>query len=816
LLVGCSKDGPGETSIGPGGGEVRADGFVLSVPAEALSETVGIRVVSTDVGPEVPGRVRISRVFQVLPETVQFVIPVTVTIPYLSERLPSGVLARSADVRRSNVTRAIERLDGLPVDDSAQIVFGDSLSLGTFWATAPTGPQPVSAKILPELQVVSQGQQAQYQVEFRDQSDVLMEGVAVTWTTSDPAVATVDDAGLATALAPGPVVIMASAGAAQGRARLKVASTAPFPRSFTWENPVPQANTLWAVSGDDSRVLMAGAEGMVVLREGADWSRLLTMPSTVFRGLAVRPSEVVAVGTRSGQGLLVRWDGTQLSELAVPDTELTSIWGDASVAAALGDGPNLAMLDEAGDWMVSPTPVTEPLLAAGSRAGEVDRELFVVGARGSVDRYSHGEWLPLSASAPLEQIQIAAVTEGEEAWAVSADTLRHFSVEAGWTTVTTPEGLAFHALGLAGDSLLMAAEGPGGQTTLLVGNGSGFDSYRPNGMGRINALWGRSAGDLFAVGDRGAVWHFDGTEWSSLLEGSTADVVGLVAFDSGQVFAAANACLNFACTAQQGLVLERGTDGRFTPMSGPFTFRLVGLGGAAADDFWAVGQGGYAFRWDGATWASVSVPATLLTSVLSCPREVWAAGESGTEVDATGVGSGGGNAIFREGAGIFHSAVQVDRRLYGAACAGRDLFAVGESLVIRVEAGEALVLNPYDDAIRNATWRTVFATEDGQAFIGGDAGWILHWTGSNFEAHDSPGDLPVDGVEALWGTDIGNIWAVGALGGGGSFLIHYNGAVWERISTGSDRLLSAGAGIPGGNVWLGGEAGTILRGTPQP
>lgn len=56
-----------------------------------------------------------------------------------------------------------------------------------------------------------------------------MSGAPITWATSDPAVATVDSAGVVTGMTPGTVTITASAGTVNGTASITV-SLAPVAR----------------------------------------------------------------------------------------------------------------------------------------------------------------------------------------------------------------------------------------------------------------------------------------------------------------------------------------------------------------------------------------------------------------------------------------------------------------------------------------------------------------------------------------------------------------------------------------------------------
>ena len=88
----------------------------------------------------------------------------------------------------------------------------------------PEPARPTTVTVSPattELTVL--GATVQLSAEVRDQNDRVMAGATVTWTTSASSVATVDAAGLVTAVGNGTATITASAGSASGSAAVTVA-----------------------------------------------------------------------------------------------------------------------------------------------------------------------------------------------------------------------------------------------------------------------------------------------------------------------------------------------------------------------------------------------------------------------------------------------------------------------------------------------------------------------------------------------------------------------------------------------------------------
>ena len=797
----CQKPkdaGVAGTEVGAAGGTVEGDGVTLTVPPGALDAAVRLQIAVSDSGaPEVAGRVRTGRVALITPERTEFLVPATVTFRYDPVRLPLGVAAALSDLRRTGVSRAIERLAAIAVDPGAPSVSGDTLRLGTFWTTAPAGRLATTVAVTPEVAVVRLGDSVRFAAEVRDQDGAVLPDATVAWSAEKAKVASIDPSGLARGLLAGTTPVVARSGAAQAKGVLKVVSASPLPRSFSFESPLPGANDLFAVRGDAARVLVAGASGQVAQLGEGGWKTLSSSAGAVFHDVVPAGSGFVAVGGRAGQGVLTTAQGEAPTSLTVPDTELESIWIGALGGMAVGAGPNLALAPDAAlGWSVAPSPVSEPLLAVGGSGGAP----WVVGARGSVYRRSEGAWLGL-ATRPLAQLQRRAVVRGEEAFATSGDTLSRFA-QGAWTALAVPAvpALTLTALGASPDAIAVAGTGSDGQTTVLLDEGAGFRAFAL-GAEPLYALWGRSASDFWAAGRAGAVWHFDGASWSQMAEGPRADVAALAILDASHVYAAANACTDAACETREPRVLARGPDGRYGPMPGELSGELSALAVVAASDVWAVGEGG-AFRYRGAAWEPFTahgLPAGALSDVAACPGALYLAGAGG----------------LAQQSGDGFSAVQgVSGAMRAVACAGSAAFAVGDFAIYRVENGSGVPLDPTADHLRQAAWRVAWASTDGDLFVGGEARWILHFDGAHFEAFDRPAGLDVQRVAALFGTGFGDVWAAGSLHDGTSFLAHFDGAFWTTRDPALERGLAAVRGLPDGQVWLGGDRGAILRGAP--
>lgn len=104
----------------------------------------------------------------------------------------------------------------------------------------------------------------------------------------------------------------------------------------------------------------------------------------------------------------------------------------------------------------------------------------------------------------------------------------------------------------------------------------------------LRALWGSGASDIWAVGEAGAIVHYDGTAWSQVT-------------------------------------------------NSPTTLDLRGVWGTAANDVWAVGDSGVMLHFDGSGWSKgVHLTSRTLRAVWGDPSgDVWVVGDTGTMLRLT-------------------------------------------------------------------------------------------------------------------------------------------------------------------------------------
>jgi hypothetical protein len=109
-------------------------------------------------------------------------------------------------------------------DGTAEIIVTSGAAADT--ATVEVDRSVASVTVVPATASIDVGETAQFTAEARDANGFLISGVAFVWSSTDAAIATVDQTGLATAVNPSVAGIVATTGALADTAMLVIAEQA--------------------------------------------------------------------------------------------------------------------------------------------------------------------------------------------------------------------------------------------------------------------------------------------------------------------------------------------------------------------------------------------------------------------------------------------------------------------------------------------------------------------------------------------------------------------------------------------------------------
>lgn len=187
-----------------------------------------------------------------------------------------------------------------------------------------------------------------------------------------------------------------------------------------------------------------------------------------------------------------------------------------------------------------------------------------------------------------------------------------------WETRSTGIDRDVNALWGTSDTDVWAV---GARGLLVHHDGFGWSPQpAPTEKRRLNALWGPpEGGHMVAAGEAGTVLDFNGASWARRDIPVPSELRAVWGFSPDDVWVAGS----FATWHWNGTTWQAAT--------GSASRDIYGLWGAAPDDLWAVGAWGTVLHYDGAAWTMVNAGTGLrLRDVWgAAPDDVWAVGERG-------------------------------------------------------------------------------------------------------------------------------------------------------------------------------------------
>lgn len=332
--------------------------------------------------------------------------------------------------------------------------------------------------------------------------------------------------------------------------------------------------------------------------------------------------------------------------------------------------------------------------------------------------------------------------------------------------------------------------------TTAACNTDGWCWYSPLPTGNaLAALWGSSATDVWAVGARGTILHFDGTAWNGGQAVTNEDLAGVWGASGQDVWA----------VGSKGTLLHYdGT--RWAASSAGLTSGLNAVFGTSGSDVWAAGEQGKVLHYDGTRWSSVDSGVTTALNAIggAAPDEIYIVGAMGV--------------ILRvQGSGLSKQTFAYSSDLYAVRAGnGGDLWVAGNTSFRRSGGTWAPITRPTGYVARglggsgaNDMW-SVSGTWNSTSLIG--SGTIEHSNGITWIDAALGQSLPY--LSAVWASGPNDAWAVGGYNDAAdsAALYHWDGLKWSRSNPPAVRLTlrSLCASRPS-EVWAGGDSGLLLR-----
>jgi hypothetical protein len=386
-------------------------------------------------------------------------------------------------------------------------------------------------------------------------------------------------------------------------------------------------------------------------------------------------------------------------------------------------------------------------------------DLFILASPGGVLSAGQG-WVPVGGDGG-DAIRGRALWAGsaDDIWVIDSagDGFLHWD-GATWSDVESPAGGLRELWGSTGSSIFAV----GDQGAVVHFDGTGWTTQRtPGATGTLRAVWGVSADEVYAAGEAGSLIRFDGAGWSAIESGTEETLAGVWARSESEIWTVGPATVRRFDGDRWtvALTFDRESDGR------------AWIGGNGASDVWvAGGADGTVRRYDGTRWSDMLTDNFAPEPLWVDPTAVTAGYQYGAEGGSGTVrrwfGAGTGPALVPEGAML--DAWALDPNVWIAV--GFDE-STGDGLAV-MPNGPLLDRFLFPDLLEHV----VGFGPDRIYAGGGDR--ILHYDGAGWtEAFSQQGMRIVD----MWTGGPEDVYALDSTFDFPSRIFHFDGETWTEI-----------------------------------
>ncbi|WP_396216894.1 beta strand repeat-containing protein [Gemmatimonas sp.] len=653
--------------------------------------------------------------------------------------------------------------------------------------TVAVVPTVLSVSVSPSAVALTSGQTTQLVPSVQTRGGA---STAVTFNSSNPAVASVNVAGLVTALS-------------NGTAAITVASTANPNISATVAVTVAPAATQLATSWTSTRLSGAlhedvvsfdgidansafavNSKGDVYRLSGGVWSLATrgATHSTLFQAVsATGVSNAIAVGTN---GVIVRWDGSTWSAMSSGVTQtLNGIFLDGAQSGfAVGAG-GVALRFSSGTWSSTNTTSTQALNGVWVSGGTA----VAVGANGELLRWNGSTWTRQSSGTTQTLNSVFGISTTDIMAVGSFGTVRRWngttwSAVNGGNVTDDLHGIVGSTANanrywVAGDEGVYAVDGStvarvttsyaprlsaasiDAAGSVWVSGQRGIVQHLSNGLWDTQNIapdlidvWSTSTTNAWAVGEFGFVYRWNGSSWVKQNTPTTATLNAVWGASSTEAFAG----------GENGTML-RWNGSSWTAMTIPSSGSVYGLWGSGASNVFASMSTGEVLRFNGSSWSSVTTQSNALWSVSgSAANDVYATGENGTVLRFNGTSWTTMNVSTAGTIGGLWSAGASNLLAVGAAASGTGGIAFRNTGTVWTSL--SLPTSTFLTSVWGVNANDVYAT--------GDNGTILRWNGTSWSS------MATGTTDQLWSVS-------GApAGNGAGFAVGYNSTLVAATSSG--------------------------------
>ncbi|MEP6764629.1 MAG: Ig-like domain-containing protein [Gemmatimonadaceae bacterium] len=650
----------------------------------------------------------------------------------------------------------------------------------------------------------------------------------VTWSSSTPSVATVNQAGLVTSVAFGATTITATSVADATLKGTAAVNVVPVVRSIAVAAP---PNPIFLGQTQQLNATVTADAGLATTANWSSSNSTVAAVSTsgVVTGVSVGTATITAAATADPTktaAVTVNIASRPISITIAPTTLALIAGTNSTLVATVNADPGI---NKAVTWSSSSNAIAT-VSSSGVVTGVTNGNATVTAT--SVADPTRNATVGVSVGARLASNWTASGLNG----VMIENIVSTYAISTSNVYTVNSRGDVFHfdgafwsrvVLGSAFGTTFMAVHGFNATSVFAVGtggkivmfNGTSWQAMTSNTTNDLNAVWVESATSAFAVGNNGAAVRLTGTSWASTPTSSTQRLTGIWAAGGNVWFAVGG----------NGETL-RFSSGTWTRTASPSALNLRGVFGTASNSVYAVGELGVILKWDGGLWSIVNNPygsdLYSITGATLGGTKIYIGGDRialqivngnvdvipvdvpysvqflSATVDANGVlWMGGERGLVLRNSGSSWDTMNLAPDLIDVWTTSlTNAWAVGEFGFIFRFTGTSWTRQTSPTITR---LNTVWGASSTDAFAGGDGGLLLHWNGTVWASQSSPtaGD-----ILSVWGTNGQNVYASTYNGE----VLHYDGSAWS-VATTQVNPLYAVYGSGANDVYAAGDLGTVLK-----
>jgi hypothetical protein len=587
------------------------------------------------------------------------------------------------------------------------------------------------------------------------------------------------------------------------------------PLDWRWQNPLPDGTTwngVWCASKTD--IFVVGAGGAIKHYDGIDWRAMSSGTTATLSSVwGSSPTDVFAIGgiyqyaEKKYAPVILHYNGKAWSEMAFHESgyALSRIWGSSASDVYVSggkEGRGVILHYDGSAWSVQTEQFVSPISVLWGLSGS---DIYAIS-----NAYVSATQTYESIIYHFDGQSWKDIKRTEKGSDMRGDTLRDI-----W-------GSSPNDLFAVGERIYNEDTESHNAVTMVIYHFEGNTwNVTTSGTGRLFAVWGSSATDVYAVmgmqGDENTYLHYDGTAWTAKRQ-----------FFGNYLLDVHGASSKDVCMVGYDGLIMHGDQNKWKQASGMgATLKTIyAMWGSSNTDVYAVGgewdypdqqYRSVMYHYDGSAWNTVDSETDRYNDTDgwgSFLRDIW-----GTSSNNVFYVERGGRIHHLKGSTWSRMDTGIGTWVYGIwGSSSSDIFAVGQDgVILHYDGNKEDFWTPMSSGTK-ANLNDVWGSSSSDVFAVGytydstspqSNPIILHYDGSSWSEMET--GVAQGNFSGVWVSADGEAFVVGSERNVGTIILHYNGTLWSKMDNSASAIMSIYSvwGFDSADVYAVGNGGII-------